>query len=144
MSKIEMVPSCKINRKSWFGSFGVSNEIMLCMSEMFIAISQTECEDTDMGGFLRWLPYWQRRYQYIRAKTTWLPYCRQHFQMHFLEWKSKNFDHNFTKVYSWRSSWQWTCIGSDNGFNLNRHQWKKVLSRKYIWKLHRWSLGMDK
>ena len=30
--------------------------------------------------------------------TKWTPFRRQHFQMHFLEWKFLNFDSNFTEV----------------------------------------------
>ena len=28
---------------------------------------------------------------YIDAETKWTPFCRRHFQMHFLEWKYMNF-----------------------------------------------------
>ena len=38
--------------------------------------------------------------KHIEAETKWPPYCRQHFQMHFLEWKYMNFNYNFTEIYS--------------------------------------------
>ena len=34
---------------------------------------------------------------YIEAETRWLPFSR-HFQMHFLEWKCRNFYQDFTEV----------------------------------------------
>ena len=35
---------------------------------------------------------------HIEAKTKWLPFCKQHFQLHFLEWKSPYLDKNFTEI----------------------------------------------
>ena len=35
-----------------------------------------------------------------RGWSKWLPFCRQHFQFHFLEWKCLYFDSNFTKLSS--------------------------------------------
>ena len=37
------------------------------------------------------------------GQDKWTPFGRQHFQMHFLEWKCLNSDYNFTEVCS-----QWT------------------------------------
>ena len=31
-------------------------------------------------------------YQLIEAETWWTPFCRRHFEVHFLEWKSVNSD----------------------------------------------------
>ena len=41
---------------------------------------------------------------HIGAKIKWLPFRRQYFQMHFLEWKCMNFDQDFTEVCSWVSN----------------------------------------
>ena len=36
----------------------------------------------------------------IEAETTWPPFSRRHFEMHFLEWKYINYDCDFTEVCS--------------------------------------------
>ena len=41
--------------------------------------------------------------KHIKAGTKWLPFCRQHFQMNFLQWKSLHFDSNFSEMCSWVS-----------------------------------------
>ena len=33
--------------------------------------------------------------QYTEAETKWLPFCQQHFQAYFLQWKSMYFDKTF-------------------------------------------------
>ena len=38
--------------------------------------------------------------QHIEAETNWTPFRRQHFQMHFLEWKYMNFAPDFTEISS--------------------------------------------
>ena len=40
--------------------------------------------------------------EYLKKK--WLTFSRQHFEMHFLEWKCMNFDKDFTEVCSWGSN----------------------------------------
>ena len=52
----------------------------------------------------------------------WLTVCRQHFQMHFIEWKCLYFKSNFTEVSSLGSSWQEVNIGSGNGLAPRRRQ----------------------
>ena len=47
---------------------------------------------------------------------------RQHFQMHFLEWKWRNSDFNFTVISSQGSNSQYPSIGSGNGLTPNRRQ----------------------
>ena len=54
--------------------------------------------------------------------TTWPPFRRQYFQMHFHEWGVLYFDQNFTKVCSQWSNWQYPSIGLDNGLAPNRRQ----------------------
>ena len=41
-------------------------------------------------------------YQHNGAWTKWLTSCREHFQMHLLEWKYLYFDSNNTEIYSQR------------------------------------------
>ena len=36
----------------------------------------------------------------IKRERIWPPFCRRHFQTHFLEWKFLHFDSNFTEVCS--------------------------------------------
>ena len=38
----------------------------------------------------------------IEAETKWPPLSRQHFQTHFLKWKYRNFNPNFTEILSAR------------------------------------------
>ena len=49
-------------------------------------------------------------------------FSRQHFQMHFLEWKWQNSDSNFTEIYSQEFNWQEAIIGSGNCLAPNRWQ----------------------
>ena len=53
-------------------------------------------------------------YHHIEAWTEWLPYCRWHFKMHFLEWKIMYmyFKYNFIERCSQGSGWQYVNIGS--------------------------------
>ena len=53
--------------------------------------------------------------------TKW-PRFRRHLQRHFLEWKWLSFDLNFKEVFSQRSNWQFSSIGSDNCLMPNRRQ----------------------
>ena len=42
--------------------------------------------------------------QYLNSPwTKWRPFCRRHFQIHFLEWKSMNFYWYFIVICSWGS-----------------------------------------
>ena len=41
----------------------------------------------DIGGLTHW-----------GQDTKWPPFCRQHFQMHFLEWKHLKSDYNFNCI----------------------------------------------
>ena len=52
-------------------------------------------------------------HQHIEAETKWPPLARQHFQVHFLEWKLTNFKWNFTEICSLGSDWQYGSIGWD-------------------------------
>ena len=54
--------------------------------------------------------------------TRWPPFCRRHFQMHFLEWKCLNFYWYFTKDYSRGCNWWYTSVGSGNGLAPTRRQ----------------------
>ena len=47
---------------------------------------------------------------------------RQHFQMHFLEWKLWYSDSNLAEICSQESNWQYPSIGSGNGLAPNRWQ----------------------
>ena len=60
------------------------------------------------------LTYWGR--------DKFAPFCRQHFQMHFLEWKCMSFALNLPEVCSLGSNWQYSSIGSDNGLAPTRWQ----------------------
>ena len=61
-------------------------------------------------------------YLHIEAQTKWPPFPRQHFQMHFLEWKCMNFHYDFIEVCSLGSNLQYSSIDSDNGFAPARRQ----------------------
>ena len=58
----------------------------------------------------------------LRPRQDGCHFCRQHVQMHFLEWKYLNYDENFIEVCSQGSNWQYASIGSDNGSAPNRRQ----------------------
>ena len=55
-------------------------------------------------------------------EQKWLPFCRQHFQMYFLEWKCVYLDWKCTGVCSYGSNWQCVSIDSRNGLSPNRQQ----------------------
>ena len=57
----------------------------------------------------------------IDTWTKWLPFCRQHFQMHFLEWKLLHINSNFSESCLQGSSDK-VVIGYGNGLILSRHQ----------------------
>ena len=61
-------------------------------------------------------------YQQTEMETKWPPFCRWHFEMHFLEQKVLNFKWHLIEIYSLRSNWQYVSIGSDNGSVQNRQQ----------------------
>ena len=66
--------------------------------------------------------------------TKWAPFCKRHFQMHFLERKCLNSDWNFSEVCSRGSNWQFSSIGSVNGLVTSRRQaiiWTNVYRRIY-------------
>ena len=52
-------------------------------------------------------------YQHIEAETRWTPFRRRQFHVHFLQWKLLYFDYIFIEIYSQRSNWQSSSIGSD-------------------------------
>ena len=59
---------------------------------------------------------------HIEAETRWPPYCRRHFQTHFLEWK-----YGFRVKFHWISFLMFkltkkTSIASDNGLVPNKRQ----------------------
>ena len=58
----------------------------------------------------------------ISPWTKWPPFHRQHFQMHFHEWKFLYFDSNFTEVCSQGVNRQKVSVGSGNGLAPNRRQ----------------------
>ena len=58
-----------------------------------------------------------------RPYTKLLPFCRRHFQMHFIEWKCMNFTYwDFTKVCSSGLNEWYSIIGLDNGLAPTRWQ----------------------
>ena len=54
-----------------------------------------ECRISKSSLLLLLLPWCL---EHIEAETKWTPLGRRYFQMHFLEWKCKNFDWNVIKV----------------------------------------------
>ena len=58
----------------------------------------------------------------LRLRQNDCPFCIQHFLMHFIKWKSLNFNWNFNEVCCWMCSWQYTSIGSYNGLAPRRRQ----------------------
>ena len=68
----------------------------------------------------------------LRPRTKWPPFSRRRFQMHFHEWKRKNFDYDFTEVCSQSSNQKYRSIGSDNGLvptSLSRRPHGKPISQ---------------
>ena len=63
-------------------------------------------------------------------------FCKQHFKMHFVEWKYLNLHNNFTEIHSSESSWQKLNSGSENGLVLSHylnHWWFISLIHAYIY-----------
>ena len=63
-------------------------------SAVIFAMSQLKPISTNVIRYI--LTHWGR--------DKWPPFSRQHFQMHFLEWKCVNFDKDFTEVCSQESN----------------------------------------
>ena len=59
---------------------------------------------------------------HLDAWTKWLPFCRQHFQMHLFAREFGYFDSNFTEVCSQISNWRWIAIGSGYNLAIGRQQ----------------------
>ena len=59
---------------------------------------------------------------HIVAKTKWQPFCWQHIQVHFIEWKLLWFYSNFTTICSQVFNSQYGSIGWDNGSVPYRRQ----------------------
>ena len=56
------------------------------------------------------------------TETKWLPFCRRHFQMNFLVWKSLYFDSTSTEICTKGSNSKYSSIGSGNGLTPNRRE----------------------
>ena len=61
----------------------------------------------------------------LRARQNGQPFCRGHFQIHFLEWEILYFQPNFIDVCSQVCTWQQASIDSDNGLASNT--WQAIL-----------------
>ena len=61
-------------------------------------------------------------FEHTEAETRWLPFCRRHFKMHFLESKLLNSKWNFLEIRCLEANWQLTIYGSDNGLSPSRWQ----------------------
>ena len=59
--------------------------------------------------------YWPR-------SRLWPTFCRQHFNLHFLQWKLLCFDSNFTEICSQGYTSCYSSIHSDNSLVPNRRQ----------------------
>ena len=64
--------------------------------------------------------------------TKWTTFCRQHFEMHFLEWKLLHFDSNNTEICSWGASWWYHQIKLMFFTNLER-LYMSFLSDQCLW-----------
>ena len=57
------------------------------------------CSVSDYLALVQIKIWWQKCYKAIilthRGRDKWLPFWKLHFQIHFIEWKSYNFDWNF-------------------------------------------------
>ena len=69
----------------------IANALELCRSCTNPAKCNTE-------AWIKWSTFY-RHFKHIEAEAKWLPFCRWHFQKHFLEWKCMNFDQNFTSLF---------------------------------------------
>ena len=69
------------------------------------------------GFFEPWSISW-----HMEAETKWSPFCRQHFQSHFLEWKLLCFDSNFTGICYQGSNRRLASICLVNGLAPYRRQ----------------------
>ena len=67
---------------------------------------------------------------------------RQHFLVHFLEWKLFNFRYIFTVACYLRSNWQYGSIGSDNGLVLNKPLSDAMLLCCICVTLPQWDIGL--
>ena len=69
--------------------------------------------------------------------TTWPPFRRQHFQVHFLDRNILNLKYDFTGTCSLGSNWQYGNISSYNGLAPNRRQaisWSNV--GMFYWRIY--------
>ena len=58
----------------------------------------------------------------LRPRQNGCHFNRRHFQIHFLEWKCKNFDLDIFEVSSQGSNQYYSSIGSDSGLEPARQQ----------------------
>ena len=79
----------------------------------------------------------------LRLRQNGCQFCRQHFQMHFLEWKGANFNQYSTGVCSLGLNWKSISIGSDNGLAPNK--WQTIIwanDALFHWRIYP-SLGLS-
>ena len=73
-----------------------------CVAYISITMDADDLETRSQGTCSHGFPgiLQHQNGQHIEAETRWPPFSRQHFQMHFLQWKYMNFNQNFTEVCS--------------------------------------------
>ena len=70
---------------------------------------------------------------HIEAETKWSPFCRQHFQMHFLKWKYMNSDQDFTEICSNIPAWVQIMAWHQPGNKpLSEPMMARLLMHKYV------------
>ena len=72
-----------------------------------------------------------------KDQWKWPPFSKQHFQLHFCQWKCLNFNYNFTEVCSSWSNRQLVSISAGNDLVLNSRQaitWTK--NETFQWRIY--------
>ena len=59
-------------------------------------VNQTDKQEQGAGDTDSWIDH----SKHIEVETKWLPPSTRHFQAHFLEWKRRNVNSNFTEICS--------------------------------------------
>ena len=113
----------KQSRRRWFETalcplWRHSNDNVIEKEELSVGMQSGEVEVISNYDFS--IVLWYAIY-HIKAEIKWTSFCRQYFQMQFLEWKCMNIDWNYTEVYLEWYNWQ-HYIRSDNGSALTKRQ----------------------
>ena len=90
----------------------------ICLAHIYVYI---------LYSHYNYLAYFNSNEWRIYCLTHWGRYrvaanSGRRFRVHFLEWTCIDFNKDFAGVCSWRSNWQYSCIGSGGGLAPPRRQ----------------------